>query len=152
LWELAAADFARELELRPPDTPSHWYFQALLRLSLGDTDGYRQVASRMREHFRGMSNVIFLIELVRTSVLKPDADAEAEQWVELGRHAVACRVKGDWYSLYALGLAHYRAGHIEQAARRLRESLEADQWEWSARTLSYPVLAMAYFRLGQTAE
>jgi Flp pilus assembly protein TadD len=75
-----------------------------------------------------------------------------EPWVELAQHAVACRSSGDWWSQYALGLAHYRAGQHEQAVRRLRQSLTADQREWSARTLSYPVLAMAHHRLGQTAE
>jgi Flp pilus assembly protein TadD len=106
----------------------------------------------MREHFRGTANAVFLIELVRASVLRPDPDADLEHWVAMARHAVACRATGDWWALYALGLALYRAGQHEEAAQRLRESLEADQREWSARTLSYPVLAMAYHRLGRAAE
>jgi len=152
LWELAAKDFARELELREPDSTWRWYFHALLRLYVGDADGYRQVARRMRARFRGTANVMFLIELIRTSVLRPEPDVDREQWVELAQHAVAARARGEWYTLYALGLAHYRAGQHDQAVRRLRESLAADQREWSARTLSYAVLAMAHHRLGQAAE
>lgn len=123
-----------------------------MRLYLGDTDSHRQICLRMRQRFRGTANAVFLIELVRASVLRPDADGEAEQCVALAQHAVACRPKGDWFSLYALGLAHHRAGQYEQSVRRLRESLEADQREWSVRTLSYPVLAIAHQRLGQTVE
>jgi serine/threonine protein kinase/Flp pilus assembly protein TadD len=152
LWELAESAFGHELEKRPPDTPSRWYFHALLRQFLGDTDGYRRVCRRMRERFRGTPTPISLIELVRASVLNPGLDADVENWVELARNAVAYRPKGDWYALYALGLAHYRAGQHEQAVRRLRESLAADQMEWSVRNLSYAGLAMAHHRLGQTAE
>jgi serine/threonine protein kinase/Flp pilus assembly protein TadD len=152
LWEMAADDFAEELKLRQPDATSRWYMHALLRLATGDTDGYCQVSSRMRAYFRGTSNPTFLIELVRTSVLRPDTDADMEQWVELAQHAAARRPRGDWWSLYVLGLAHYRAGQHEQAVRRLQESLAADEQEWSVRTLSYPVLAMAHHRLGRPVE
>jgi serine/threonine protein kinase/Flp pilus assembly protein TadD len=152
LWELAASDFEREMELRKPDDTLRWYLHALLRVYLGDTPGYGQVCRRMREHFRGTSQRIFLIELVRTSVLRPDADADLEQLVEQARQAVAAGAKGEWWPLYTLGVALYRAGQHEKAMRRLRESLAVDQREWSVRTLSYPVLAMAYYRLGRVAE
>jgi serine/threonine protein kinase/Flp pilus assembly protein TadD len=152
LWELAAAEFERELELRQPDAPYRWYFHALLRLYLGDKESYRRIAGRMREHFRGTPNANFLIELVRAGVLKPDADADFDEWAEMAQHARACRVAGDWFSRYVLGLTHYRAGHHAEAVRWLRESLEADRLEWSVRALNYPVLAMAHHRLGQQAE
>jgi serine/threonine protein kinase/Flp pilus assembly protein TadD len=152
LWEFAAIDFEHELALRPSDATSRWYLHALLRFFLGDTAGYAEASRRMREHFRGTFNPVFLIELTRTSVLKPPADADLDHWVELAGHAAVSRGKGDWWSLYALGLAQYRAGQHEQAVRSLRESLTADAKEWSVRTLSYPVLAMAHYRLGQVAE
>ncbi|HQU46404.1 MAG TPA: hypothetical protein PK867_26590, partial [Pirellulales bacterium] len=87
-----------------------------------------------------------------TTVLSPDADADREQCVDLARQAVVGRSRGDWAALYALGLAHYRAGQHEQAVQRLEESLAADQAEWSFRTLAYSPLAMAHHRLGQAAE
>jgi serine/threonine protein kinase/Flp pilus assembly protein TadD len=152
LWGPADDALARELELRPPDTTLRWYLHALLRLAVGDPDGYRQVSRRMREHFHGTSSVLSLIQLVRTGALRPDADADLEQAVELARFAAARRAPGDWFPLYVLGLAHYRAGQPEQAARRLRESLEVDHQEWGARTLNYPVLAMADYRLGRVAD
>ncbi|HEV3341511.1 MAG TPA: protein kinase [Pirellulales bacterium] len=154
LWDLAAGDFEREFKLREADYTWRWYLHALLRLEVGDKEGYRRVASRMRERFRGTSNVIYLIELARTSVLDSDADSDADrqQVVELGRHAVAYHGRGAWFSLYALGMGLYRAGEHEEAVRRLEESLRADDMPWSPRALSYPGLAMARHRLGQAAE
>jgi tetratricopeptide (TPR) repeat protein len=151
LWDLAATDFAREFERREADTPSRWYLHALVRLETGDDDGYRQVASRMRERFRGTLNPAYLIEVVRASVLKPNPDDDLEQLVELARHAAGHGIVGKWQSFYVLGLAHYRAGENEEAARRLEESLRANDWEWSPRALGYPGLAMARHRLGQKA-
>ena len=49
---------------------------------------------------------------------------------------------------YVSGLAHYRAGHPEQAIQRLSGSLTADP-RWPASAIGYPVLAMAYYRNGQ---
>jgi eukaryotic-like serine/threonine-protein kinase len=152
LWDLAAKDFAHELKLRESDNTWRWYLHALLRLEVGDKDGYRHVASRMRERFRGTPNVVYVIELVRTSVLDSDTAADREQLVELGRYAVAYYVRGAWWGSYVLGMALYRAGQHEEAARRLEESLRADDMPWSARALSYPGLAMARHRLGQVAE
>jgi hypothetical protein len=53
--------------------------------------------------------------------------------------------------MYLLGLAHYRAGNFEQAVEQLTASM-ADDVGWSHNSISYPVLAMAYFRRGRTAE
>lgn len=150
LWDLAAADFAREFELREADVAARWYLHAVVRLAVGDEDGYRGVVSHMRERFRGTLNLDYLIDAVRASVLKP-ADDDLEQLVELARHAVGHGMNGDWRSLYVLGLAHYRAGQHQEAARRLDESLWANDQEWGPRALGYPALAMAHHRLGQMA-
>jgi tetratricopeptide (TPR) repeat protein len=150
LWDLAAADFARELEVREPEATSRWFQLALMRLHLGDTAGYRQVSGKMRARFSGTSNAMFLTDLVRTSVLGPDPDADLEQMVDLA-HQSASSSK-DWVLIYVVGVAHYRAGQHEQAVRRLEASLAQAPKEWSARALNYPVLAMAHHRLGQAAE
>jgi eukaryotic-like serine/threonine-protein kinase len=150
LWDLAAADFAGEFELREPDLALRWYCHALLRLYVGDADGYRQVCRRMRERFRGTKLPHFAAYAVRTSLLAPDADAEFARLLEQAQNALATGPADGWV-VYTLGLAHYRAGQHEQAIRRLREPL-AGVAGWPARAISYPVLAMAHHRLGQTAE
>jgi serine/threonine protein kinase/Tfp pilus assembly protein PilF len=51
---------------------------------------------------------------------------------------------------YAAGLAHFRAGDYPRALERLQESMANDYWQGTA--LSYPVAAMAYFKLGKTDQ
>jgi tetratricopeptide (TPR) repeat protein len=104
----------------------------------------------MRERFRGTVNVLFVLAEVRTCALAPDADADFAQLVELVQIAQA-NTPGNWYELYLLGIAQYRAGQYGQAVQRLRESL-AGQPDWDGRALSYPILAMAHHRMGQAAE
>jgi serine/threonine protein kinase/Flp pilus assembly protein TadD len=150
LWELASADFARELELREPDSTMRWYRHALLRLHLGDVAGYRQVSRRMRRRFRGTSNMQFITEVVRTCALNPGPDADLGHLVESAQGPVDHEPRS-WFHPYVLGIAHYRAGQYPQAVRRLRASLVGYP-NWSLRALSYPVLAMAHHRLGQATE
>jgi eukaryotic-like serine/threonine-protein kinase len=150
LWDLAAADFAQEMELREADTTHYLYRHALLRSYVGDAEGYHQACRRMRERFRGTTNRGFAIDAVRACVLAPDADAERHQLVELAQSIVASD-QGHAFHLYVLGIAHYRAGQYEEAVRRLRESL-VDDPSWGARGINHPVLAMAYHRLGKAAE
>jgi tetratricopeptide (TPR) repeat protein len=150
LWDLAAADCARELEVREPDLTFRWYCHALLRLHTWDADGYRQVCRRMRERFRGYPNSLFAIESVRASVLAPACDADPTELLEVAQNAVASHPRADWF-LYVVGIAHYRAGQYEQAVRRLRDSLRVNP-AWLARAINYPILAMAHHRLGQKEE
>ncbi len=116
LWELAAADFARELELREPDSTFRWYQHAHLRLYLGDVEGYRQVVRRMRGRFRGTENAYFIGELVRASSLVADSDAEVKQLVRLVEQLSPDHFR-EWFFNYVAGIAHYRAGQHEQAVQ-----------------------------------
>jgi tetratricopeptide (TPR) repeat protein len=150
LWDLAAADYARVFELQEPDTTLNWYRHALLRLHVGDAEGYRQVYRRMRERFSGTQRRFFAQELLRTCVLAPGADADLDLLAK-GIESLAGGDPRSWYDLYILGMAHYRAGQNDRAILRLRESLVVEP-HWLPRLLSYPVLAMAYHRLGQVVE
>jgi tetratricopeptide (TPR) repeat protein len=150
LWDLASADFARDFELRDPDETMRWYRHALLLLYLDDLEGYRRVRDRMWERFQGTVELSFATELVRTCVLADDS-ADRERLVEVAGQAVAHWRPARWYELYVLGIAQYRAGNFEQAVLRLRESLSAGP-EMPVRAISYPVLAMAHHRLGESVE
>jgi tetratricopeptide (TPR) repeat protein len=150
LWDLAAADYARGMERHEPAVIYHGFRHALLRVYLGDADGYRQACRRMHKRFHGTPEPAIALELVRTSVLGPDPDIAPAQLVEVAQ-AELREQPGHWYPLYVLGVAHYRAGQAEPAVRRLKESL-AGYPAWNARALSFPVLAMAHHRLGQVAE
>jgi serine/threonine protein kinase/Flp pilus assembly protein TadD len=149
LWDLAAADYAREMDLREPETAPRWYQHALLCLGVGDLGGYRQTCQKMRARFRGAPRLNFVEDVLRSSALAPDADVDLAWLVDQSEEVV---VQQPWssYSLYLAGATHYRAGQYEQATRRLREALTAT--DWKNRLLSYPVLAMAYHRQGRAAE
>ena len=147
LWDLAAADFAQEMELRQPDVTRRYYLHAVLRLHVGDTAGYQAVRRLARERFGGTTKMRFARDLLRLCNLAADAD-DPLQSVELARNLVDDDPRA-WSCLYPLGVAHYRAGQYDEAIRRLRESLDADP-AFSAPGLSYAVLAMAYCAQGET--
>jgi serine/threonine protein kinase/uncharacterized protein HemY len=151
LWDLAAEDFARAFAVREPDFTLRWYRHALLRLQVGDSAGYRQVRRQMGERFRGTIDGAFVIETVRTHILTPDPGGDLPTLVEEAREMVKYQGERDWYTLYVLGAAQYRAGKFPEAVRRLRRSLAAAP-NYPARALNYPVLAMAYHRLNRPAE
>ena len=147
LWDLAAADYAREMELREPEMTSRWYQHALLRRAIGDLEGSRQAGRAMRERFAGTLDVSFFEETLRTSLLVPHAAANLSELIQLAREAVPQRL---WSMPYVLGNAYYRAGQYHKVVQQLQEWVA--QPHWPIGLLSYPVLAMAHYRLGNQTE
>jgi tetratricopeptide (TPR) repeat protein len=84
----------------------------------------------------------------RTCVLAPGALADPAEVVRLGERALADDPRnGD--ALWALGLAHYRAGHWDRAVKQAQEAIAADpETAW----VRWPVLALAHHRLGHREE
>jgi serine/threonine protein kinase/Flp pilus assembly protein TadD len=148
LWDLAAADYAREMELREPETTIRWFQHLLLRRAIGDEEGCRKTARAMRARFAGTLKESFVEEMVRSSLLMPDPAAPLPQLLELCRE-----VAPNWPDSmpYILGTAHYRAGQYDEAIHRLEEAL-AVQPQLPINQLSYPVLAMAHHRLGHDTK
>jgi tetratricopeptide (TPR) repeat protein len=150
LWDLAAGDFARQMELHEQTVTFPVYRHALMCLYAGDTEGYRLACRRMRGGFSGTLRGLFARDLVRSCLLGPDPDADPARLVEIAGALVADNPR-DWFNLCELGVAHFRAGAHGQAVRSLRETLAVSP-DLDPRMLGYPVLAMAYYRLGQAAE
>jgi serine/threonine protein kinase/Tfp pilus assembly protein PilF len=147
LWDLAAADYAREMEAHQPDLTIRWYQHALLRRAVGDVEGCRQSARAMRERFAGTLDATFFEETLRGSLLVPDPAADLSPLIRMARVALRDRV----ISLpFVLGTAHYRAGQYEHVVRRLQEWVP--QTRWPVGLLGYPVLAMAHHHLGHVTE
>jgi serine/threonine protein kinase/Flp pilus assembly protein TadD len=151
LWDMAAADMARVHELRSPHVSWLWYRHALLRLSQGDVEGYRQACRRMRERFAGTTNDFFAGELVRASVLGPDPDADMLQMIEIVEKMAAAQSGGSWFVRYIRGVAYYRAERYQEAEASLRAIHDIDNKPWAAGLL-YPAHAMAQHRLGRQAD
>jgi tetratricopeptide (TPR) repeat protein/tRNA A-37 threonylcarbamoyl transferase component Bud32 len=161
LFDLAGADFARAFALNKPETSLRWYRHALLSLYLGDTPTYFTVREEMWGRFYG--TIGLAPELVRAQVLAPGQADKCPQMVAIIErglrhetaeekvHAGTLSVQRRSYLLYALGLAHLRAGQHEQAADRLRESLAAGEG-LAAQSLSQPALAIAHYHCGRKVE
>jgi tetratricopeptide (TPR) repeat protein len=151
LLELAAADFAKGFELQAPSSLHLWFCHALLRVQVGDAEGYRKVAAQLPQHFkqtsgdgmRGRNELARALTLAQT----PDLDLD---WAARQAEVAVQKDVGPW-SDNALGFVRYRAGKYEQALGPLREALRRDS-HWRYGILSNSVLAMAYHRLDRADE
>lgn len=149
LWELALADQRSAIQLaEPAQTVDWWSYSTLLAYS-GDGVGYRAWAARMRARFQGHSLPTSL-DVVRVSCLMAGGHSAADELVPLAQGGSSER-HDDALSHYILALAHLRAGHADEAIRHAGKSLEL-QHDWSGAAVNYPLLAMAYHRLGDTAR
>jgi WD40 repeat protein/tetratricopeptide (TPR) repeat protein len=147
-WDKAAADYAKVIGSEPPNDA--WFQLACVRLLAGDTEGYEQLRKQVRERAGGTKDPFTAYVASRTCMLSPQGLTEPAQLVRWAEQAVANQPRCAWY-LHALGAAHYRAGELDQAVQRCRESLEADLG-WRGTVLNWLVLAMAHQRLGHPGE
>jgi serine/threonine protein kinase/tetratricopeptide (TPR) repeat protein len=147
LLDLAAADFQRASRLHEPGSARSLYLHALLRLSVGDEAGYREVCKGLVDRFDNPADpkswekeeVARGCLLVEGSAMPPDRLVLLTQHAfDAGRTAVR---------LASLGTALYRAAEYETGLERLQESKAADpRWDtvWSD-----SVSAMIHHRMGR---
>jgi tetratricopeptide (TPR) repeat protein len=147
-WKKAGVDYKKLTELNPNHAEA-WLELACLLVLDSDTEGYRQVCRTVLERFSGSSDPNVLHIAARTCALAPKAVPDRGQAVELAKKAVAARPKFGWH-LHTLALAHYRAGQLDRAVRRLKESMEVDPG-W-CHVLNWLPLAMAHYHLGHAEE
>ncbi|WP_165073773.1 serine/threonine-protein kinase [Paludisphaera rhizosphaerae] len=145
LWDLAAEDHARSFDHRTPDLARQWYEAALLFLIRGDAPAYRRTCERMLTRFEGSRDPSVLIRLVRACSLANPIPAFAARPIELDSRFVPKDLQ--WSRLFVRGLCLHRLGRDAEAVHDLRESLSKTSFH--ARSLVYPVLAMALHRSGQ---
>jgi WD40 repeat protein/tetratricopeptide (TPR) repeat protein/serine/threonine protein kinase len=156
-WKLAAADYAKAVELNSGNpTLAHHYACALLYR--GDGKGYRRLCEQILERFTETKDPAVAYMVARSCTLAPKAVADPGVPTRLAQRAVASRPKDPsqlyWY-VRTLAICHYRAGNYEKAADRLRESLGElhpgrpgfYDWHWLALThqaLGHPGRAGKY--------
>ena len=148
LFDLAAADFEEAFVLQPVFS-SGWFRHALLRLYIGDTSGYRRICDRMHASVWGTVDPQAAIDLVRTCVLTSEPRGDASSHVMLAEKAIDSQFNSDF--LFVLATAHYRAGQYDRAIQRLREFTASPLGKLPA-AMSYPIQAMAHYRLDQAEE
>jgi tetratricopeptide (TPR) repeat protein len=148
LLDLAAADLAEAFQLQAPASAHLWFCHALLRMHVGDAEGYRKISAQLPQRFTRTSDPS-ANELARALTLAAAPNIDLGWAAELAELDIK-KNRGAW-SYNALGLVQYRAGKYEQALGSFREALRLDS-RWRHGILSHSVLAMAYQRLDRAAE
>jgi tetratricopeptide (TPR) repeat protein len=141
--------------LKSPDADEQaWYKYALLCLQLGQKESYQKASARMLERFGQSAGTNAAFLTVWTSVLGPDAVVD---WTTPQRLAERAHAEGgsNYENLNRLGAVLYRAGQLQEAARRLAEADAAFKETPSRQsTIAYNWFfqAMAQHRLGNARE
>jgi Flp pilus assembly protein TadD len=152
-WHQAAADFAQALALGDRDDRVSEAL-ALARLQDGDLMGFRQACAEMLHRLSKDDHKRVFYRVVLTSSLVPDALGDSNRAVDLvertlaaNRDALATKAKDDDLEPNWLGVALYRSGRFEEAAKRLERAVKENQ-----PILFQYFLAMAHHRVGHAAE
>jgi tetratricopeptide (TPR) repeat protein/predicted Ser/Thr protein kinase len=142
LWELALKDRRRAFELNEPGPSEQWWSYGALLAQSGDLAAYRRLCAKMAVRFLGHGGRM-AADFARTVCLRPGSGVDYQ--------LVAGRLKAldfhDPLYLYAQGLILYRAGEFQRSIASCLESLSVGEY-WSPHPLNYPVLALAYDKLG----
>jgi tetratricopeptide (TPR) repeat protein len=151
-WDKAANDLGKAVELRPDQVVC--YRHALLRLHLGDQDGYRKACTAILDRFGGEQNVTATDLALWSCVLAPDAVADYSRLLQWAEKLLAAQPRNFAY-LDTLGAALLRAGRFDEALQRLNEAnaiyKPADE-QRSAFAYNLCLLAMVHQRLGHAEE
>jgi WD40 repeat protein/serine/threonine protein kinase/tetratricopeptide (TPR) repeat protein len=151
-----AADAIKLFQFRAEDFLSldlhEWVGYSCLHVLANDDKGYRQFCRRMMARFGDSKDAATLYLLARVCALAPGAVPDQAQPIRMAKEALVGKLPDNYKwpaaTLYVLGLAHYRAGHWEQAVRRTHESITRYP-AWGSPFLRTAVLAMSIHRQGQ---
>lgn len=149
LWDLAMADARRAFELNQPAVTSQWWSYAALLAHAGDVEEYRDVCARMGRRFHGHGGGV-TFDVARVCCILPDTPVGYKSFIERmrGEHQMLAKYP---LPMYILGLTYYRTGEYQECLRLCTSSSQFDA-DWVERPLNFPVLALAYSRLGDTAN
>jgi serine/threonine-protein kinase len=114
----------------------------------GKTDDRRAGCAALLKRYERTTDAESAFLLARSLAQAPGSGTDPAEAVRLGELAV--RAKAWPWSLNALALAHYRAGHDDKAVTRAQESLKANAG-WHPQ-LNWVVLALAERRRGHKAS
>jgi hypothetical protein len=117
---------------------------ALLKLALGDRDGYRAVCeSALRKYRDDFQYTAVWNAISFTCILGPDAVKDFGPLLRTAERGLGPSEK-EHASLQTLGAVYYRAGRFDEAARRLDEAVKARGRGGDA--IDWLFLAMAHLR------
>jgi tetratricopeptide (TPR) repeat protein len=145
-YDDAVADSQKCAELEPAD-PTAALIRAQTLLVADRIEEYRQACVQILDRFGQSEDPAALCHAARACVLAPNAISDPLVPVRLGEQAVS--LDSSECTLYTLGMAHLRAGEVEEAQRRFQESLQAAP-SWEARFLNWLGLALVCRGRGET--
>jgi Flp pilus assembly protein TadD len=128
---------------------SGWSEAAMLRWRAGDRAGHRKQCEDLLARFGTTKDADQANTVAWLCVRVPGAVPDLSQPLRLIEDAVKQRPK-DTNCLGTLGLALYRAGRHDEAARRLEETVRGQGEEVSLP--DWLALAMAYHKTGRAAD
>jgi hypothetical protein len=146
-WGDAKDDFAKVID--PPSVQDHSFEYATLLLLAGDSKGYqefcRKFAAVAGEPMSGEAAFI----MARTMAIGGASAVDAERVIRWAERAV--KEDSRSWQLHVLGLALFRAGHLDLAMSRLEES-NSGKWATVSKAQNWLVQAMIERRRGHEPE
>jgi serine/threonine protein kinase/tetratricopeptide (TPR) repeat protein len=143
LWDQVIADTAHRIQA-DPGNHHLWYCDAAARLGAGDLAGYRSVRTRILARFGDTKDSGVATHLSYICAALPAEPAEAEAMLRYAEFAVSSTP----YNPRVRGAMNYRAGRSQAAIADFDRSAPVfprRAWDWL-------FLAMAHYKLGQTAD
>jgi tetratricopeptide (TPR) repeat protein len=151
-WDNAAADLVPQgIDAAPLDDT--WLQLACLRVLKGDTAGYQQLCEQWLERMGQTKKSLTGLDAFRSSrtcMLHTAGGNDPAKGVSWAEEAVRTNPKCPWF-LHCLALAHYRAGHFDQAIQWCDNSLKHDS-AWGGGAQNWLLLGLTHKRLGQTQQ
>jgi serine/threonine-protein kinase len=150
-WNNAAAECARLVELAPANH-WNWYEHAVLRLQIGDADGYRRACREMLDRFSETDQAEIAERVAKTCLLMPDSVNDPERVHKLVRRAENGKHSPYPHYFHRLdALADFRAGRYAEAGAVLN-SLAAEAGSFGHDAATFALLAMVQHHLGKADE
>jgi tetratricopeptide (TPR) repeat protein/tRNA A-37 threonylcarbamoyl transferase component Bud32 len=149
-WDGAASALARALELSPGNH-FPWYRAAVLRLHLGDVEGYRRATRELLERFSAAPTPEVAERIAMALLLNPESTADIESAGRFAARAMSGTEKHPfrWYFEQVDGLVAVRAGRYSEAVARF-EALKPKAGRGCNDARAFATLALAQHRLGHS--
>lgn len=150
----ALAAFSEALGNQKLQTSKEWharYHSALLRLAVGDLDGYRTDCAAMLRQFQDSQNYDEIQFTAWTCALAPDAVSDWEQVIGLARRAVEVSSARN-QSLQGLGAVLFRARRYSEALEVLERANAASEVALTTPAYTWYFLAMTHSQMGHPDE